>query len=104
MPRKKLTPTDAPPTDLTPAAEPAAKRALGRPRKSAEETPAPSSSFDETPAPGSAEDDLSVPLRRGAATKARREGSWGALDGAVVALALGVMALSLAAAWWLFGR
>lgn len=70
----------------------------------AEETPAPSSSFDETPAPRSAEDDLSVPLRRGATTKARREGSWGALDGAVVALALGVMALSLAAAWWLFGR
>jgi pSer/pThr/pTyr-binding forkhead associated (FHA) protein len=72
----------------------------------AEETPAPpSTSADETPAPGFTDDELSVPIRRGsAAAKARREGAWGAVDGAVVALALGVMALSLAAAWWLFGR
>ena len=72
----------------------------------AEETPAPPPvGSDETPAPGSSDDDLSVPIRRGnAAAMARRDGSWGAVDGAVVALALGVMALSLAAAWWLFGR
>lgn len=72
----------------------------------AEDTPAPPSSFEnETPAPGSTDEDLSVPIRRGrAASKVRREGAWGAVDGAVVALALGVMALSLAGAWWLFGR
>jgi hypothetical protein len=79
----------------------------------AEDTPAPPASrgsegsegSDETPAPGSTDDELSVPIRRGnAAAKARRDGSWGAVDGAVGVLALAVMALSLAAAWWLFGR
>ena len=76
----------------------------------AEDTPAPPASLgsegtDETPAPGATDDELSVPIRRrDAAARARREGSWGAVDGAVGVLALAVMALSLAAAWWLFGR
>lgn len=68
-----------------------------------ERTPSPLSA-DETPPPGSTDDDFSVPLRRrSAAVKARRDGSWGAVDGAVILFALGVIGLSLAAAWWLFG-
>jgi pSer/pThr/pTyr-binding forkhead associated (FHA) protein len=72
----------------------------------AEQTPTPApASTDETPSPGSTDDDRSVPIRRGgAALKARKDGAWGAVDGAVVLFALGVIGISLAAAWWLFGR
>jgi pSer/pThr/pTyr-binding forkhead associated (FHA) protein len=57
--------------------------------------------FTPTPAPTSGA--LEGP-RRGKKSPARPEGSWGVVDGAVVLLALGVLAASAIAAWWLFGR
>ncbi len=58
---------------------------------------------DFTPTPAPSSEAIEGP-RRGKKSPARAEGSWGIADGAVVLLALGVLAASVIAAWWLFGR
>ena len=78
------------------------------PRPASEPTPAPAaastSSTEPTPDVPLAELDLSAPIPRGTPAKAAQPGSWGALDGIVILIAVGVLAVSAFAAWWLLGR
>jgi pSer/pThr/pTyr-binding forkhead associated (FHA) protein len=65
-------------------------------------TPDPSSAgaLDLSPAPGS----IDASPRRGLGKKQKPEGGWGAVDAAVVLLAVGVLVLSALGAIWLFSR
>jgi hypothetical protein len=79
------------------------------PRPASEPTPAAAAatgtvSTEPTPDVPLAEADLSAPIPRGKPAKVREAGTWGALDGIVILIALGVLAVSAFAAWWLLGR
>jgi hypothetical protein len=89
--------------------EPLGPDELPEPPSEPEPSAPPSSTSTPTPAPGSAasvEVERALKARGGAAlaSAASRGGGWGLTDAAVVLLALGVLALSIAGLVWLFGR
>ncbi|MFO0762899.1 MAG: FHA domain-containing protein [Byssovorax sp.] len=102
-PEEKMRPGEIPALPVDPG-DPAGDGATPDP----DETPAtPGASAvidkDFTPTPTPISEALEGP-RRGPKPKKRAEGSFGLADAVVVLLALGVLAASAVAAWWLFGR
>jgi hypothetical protein len=95
-PDERMRPGEA---EASPADEPAGGGAF---EDEPSATPAPSSAaaLDLSPSPGS----VDASPRTGLAKKQKPEGTWGAVDAAVVLLALGVLVLSALGAIWLFSR